>query len=73
MDVNNGMLSPAVNQLVSQPPLIHMSSDKDASHGSPHFSLNPLEVLSPGFWDPEFTYGLPIFDLEFSATFPPDK
>ncbi|KAH1616187.1 hypothetical protein KXX31_001889 [Aspergillus fumigatus] len=65
VDVNNGMLSPAVNQLVSQPPLIHMSSDKDASHGSPHFSLNPLEVLSPGFWDPEFTYGLPIFDLEF--------
>ncbi|KAH3638273.1 hypothetical protein KXW27_006942 [Aspergillus fumigatus] len=65
VDVNNGMLSPAVNQLVSQPPLIHMSSDKDTSHGSPHFSLNPLEVLSPGFWDPEFTYGLPIFDLEF--------
>lgn len=65
VDVNNGMLSPAVNQLVSQPPLIHMSSDKDTSHGSPHFSLNPLEVLSPGFWDPEFTYCLPIFDLEF--------
>lgn len=65
VDGNNGMLSPAINQLVSQPPLINMSNDTDASRGPLHFSLNPLEGLGPEIWDSDFTYGLPFFDLDF--------
>lgn len=70
VDADNGLVSPAINQLVSEPPLNNMSNDTDASYRFPHFWLNPLEAFSPESWDPNFTFGLPFFDLNFQLPLP---